>query len=179
MPIFDTKQCERHGENSGFVIGLLRCQIQQIFGNWFDKSFKGMRGNPHLGLARLPQGIRPATRVWIDNYARLCAFCDVPSSGLSILPKAKLVLFLHQQHEGACVQKHPVRSRLIKFSPLSRMASSIKDKPSLILNVGWWKRQRFIRRSLFHALAGLRYVCEIPRWRWLNRARMRSDSPTA
>jgi hypothetical protein len=123
------------------------------------------------------EGIRPATRVWIENYAQHCAFCVVPAYELCLFPRAKLVLFLQQQYQVACVQKHSVRNRLIKFSRLSRMASSIKDKPSLVLNVGWWKRHLFIRRSLFHSLAGLRYLCEIPRWRWLNRARMRSPSP--
>jgi hypothetical protein len=125
------------------------------------------------------EGIRPATRVWIENYAQHCAFCVVPAYELCLFPRAKLVLFLQQQYQVACVQKHSVRNRLIKFSRLSRMASSIKDKPSLVLNAGWWKRQLFIRRSLFHSLAGLRYLCEIPRWRWLNRARMRSPSPVA
>src|ERR1700681_496840 len=38
--------------------------------------------------------IRPATRVWIENYARHCAFCVVPSYELCLLPRAKLVLFL-------------------------------------------------------------------------------------
>ena len=123
------------------------------------------------------EGIRPATRVWIENYAQHCAFCVVPAYELCLFPRAKLVLFLQQQYQVACVQKHSVRNRLIKFSRLSRMASSVKDKPSLVLNAGWWKRQLFIRRSLFHFLAGLRYLCEIPRWRWLNRARMRSPSP--
>ncbi len=122
------------------------------------------------------QDIRPATRVWIENYARHCAFCVVPAHELCLLPRAKLVLFLQQQYEGACVQKHSARDRLIKFPRLSRMASSIKNKPSLVLSADWWKRQFFMRRSLFHTLAGLRYLCEIPRWRWLNRARMRSAS---
>jgi hypothetical protein len=122
------------------------------------------------------QGIRPATRVWIENYATHCAFCDVPPYELRLLPKAKLVLFLHQQYQSTCVHTHSAQNRLIKFPRLSRMASSLRDKPSLILSAGWWKRQLFIRRSLFHVLSGLRYVCEIPRWRWLNRARMRSAS---
>ena len=122
------------------------------------------------------QGIRPATRVWIENYAMQCAFCDVPPYELRLLPKAKLVLFLHQQYQSTCVQKRSARDRLIKFPRLSRMASSLRDKPSLVLSRGWWKRQLLIRRSLFHALSGLRYLCEIPRWRWLNRTRMRSAS---
>jgi hypothetical protein len=121
--------------------------------------------------------IRPATRVWIENYAQHCAFCVVPAHELCLFPRAKLVLFLQQQYEDACIQKHLARNRLVTFSRLSRMASSIKDTPSLILNADWWTSQLFLRRSLFHSLAGLRYLCEIPRWRWLNRARMRSASP--
>jgi hypothetical protein len=121
------------------------------------------------------QRIRPATRVWIENYARDCAFCDVPPYELWLLPKAKLVLFLHQQYQSTCIQKHSARNRLIKFTPrLSLMALSLRDKPSLVLSAGWWKRQLLIRRGLFHALSGLRYLCEIPRWRWLNRASTRS-----
>jgi Uncharacterised nucleotidyltransferase len=122
-------------------------------------------------------GIRPATRVWIESYARHCAFTEIPSYELCFLPKAKLVLFLQQQYENRGVREHPARNRLTKFPRLSRMASSIKDKPSLVLNAAWWKRQLFIRRSLFHTLAGLRYLCEIPRWRWLNRTKMRPASP--
>lgn len=123
------------------------------------------------------QEVRPGTRVWIENYAQHCAFCLVPAHDFRLFPRAKLVLFLQQQYEGASVQKNSVRNRLVKFSRLSRMASSVRDKPSLILDADWWKGQLFIRRSLFHSLAGLRYLCEIPRWRWLNRVRMRSASP--
>jgi hypothetical protein len=121
--------------------------------------------------------IRPATRVWIESYARHCAFCEIPSYELSFLPKAKLVLFLHRQYENTGLREPRARNRLTKFPRLSRMALSIKEKPSLVLNASWWKRQLFIRRSLFHTLAGLRYLCEIPRWRWLNRTKMRPASP--
>jgi hypothetical protein len=119
------------------------------------------------------QAIRPATRVWIDNYARQCAFCDLPSYQLSVFPRSKLVLFLHQQYQGAGSARHLVRNRLVARSRLARMASSVLKDPSLVLNLGWWKRQRLVRRSVFHVLAGLRYVCEIPRWRWRNRVKLR------
>jgi hypothetical protein len=121
--------------------------------------------------------IRPATRVWIERYARHCAFCEIPSYELSFLPKAKLVLFLQQQYENTGVREHLARKRLTKFPRLSQMVSSLRNKPSLALTAAWWKRQLFIRRSLFHTLAGLRYLCEIPRWRWLNRTKMRPASP--
>jgi hypothetical protein len=120
--------------------------------------------------------IRPAPRVWIENYARPWAFCEMPAFEFRLFPRAKLALFLYQQYRDNCAQKHVVRNRLLTFSRLGRMASAAKDKPSLILDVRWWRRQLLIRRSLFHALAGLRYLYEIPRWRWLNRARMRAAS---
>jgi hypothetical protein len=123
--------------------------------------------------------IRPATRIWIENYALRCACCVVPSYELCLLPRAKLVRFLQQQYEGVRVQRHSMPNRLVTFSRLSRIVSSIKENPSLLLQAGWWRRQLLIRRSLFHGMTGLRYVCEIPRWRWLNRTRMRSASPAA
>ena len=120
--------------------------------------------------------IRPATRIWIEKYARRCAFSEVPVYEFTLFPKSKLVLFLHQQYQNDCAQKNVLRSQLVVPSRLSRLVSSVKSDPSLLLNPGWWKRQLFIRRGLFHALAGLRYVCEIPRWRWLNRPRVRAAS---
>jgi hypothetical protein len=121
--------------------------------------------------------VRPGPRVWIESYARHWAFCELPGYQFSLFPRAKLVLFLHQQYrDNISARKHMVRNRLIPSSRLSRIASSVRDKPSLVLDASWWKRQRLIGRSLFHALAGLRYLCEIPRWVWLNRARMRSAS---
>jgi hypothetical protein len=119
--------------------------------------------------------IRPATRVWIEHYARHCAFCVVCSHEFCLLPKSKLVLFLYRQYEDACVQKHLVRNRLVRFPRLSRIATSIKGEPSLVLKPGWWKQQLFVSRSVFHVLAGLRYVFEIPRWWWLNRSKMPSS----
>jgi len=120
--------------------------------------------------------IRPATRVWIENYARHCAFCVVYSHEFCLLPKSKLVLFLYRQYEDACVQRHLVRNRLVRFTRLSRIAASIKGEPSLVLRAGWWKRQLFVGRSVFHVLAGLRYVFEIPRWWWLNQKVVQSTT---
>lgn len=120
--------------------------------------------------------IRPAPRVWIDRYARPWAFCELPAYEFRLFPRAKLTLFLLQQYSDACAQKHVVRNRVVTWSRISRIASAARDQPALVLDAGWWKHQLVIRRSLFHALAGLRYVCEIPRWRWLNRAGMREAS---
>ena len=125
------------------------------------------------------QGIRPEIRIWIDSYARDCVFCDFPIYRFSLFPSSKLVLFLLQQYEGFCAQEHSVRSQLIAPSRLGRIKASVKNNPSLLLNPGWWRRQHLVRRAAFHFLAGLRYTCEIPRWRWRTRliSRLPSSSP--
>jgi hypothetical protein len=120
--------------------------------------------------------IRPATRVWIENYARPCALCELPVYQFSLFPRSKLVLFLHQQYQDTCAQKHVVGNQLMASSRLSRLVAAVKDDPWLLLNPAWWKRQLLIRRTVFHAMAGLRYVCEIPRWMWLTRASARPAS---
>lgn len=122
-------------------------------------------------------GVRPETRVWIENYARQCAFSGLPAYQFKLFPSAKLVLFLHQQYrDNASVGRHLVGQRLLPSSRLSRMALSIRSRPSVLFEARWWKRHMIVRRSIFHALAGLRYVCEIPRWRWLNRASLQAAS---
>lgn len=116
--------------------------------------------------------IRPASRVWIENYGRQWAFSEVPNHRFSLFPTSKLVLFLHEQYRDACVQTEVVRKRMLPTSRFSRMAKSIRHDPSLLVSADWWNQQALIQRSLFHALAGLRYLCEIPRWRRLNRTPM-------
>jgi hypothetical protein len=51
----------------------------------------------------------------------------------------------------------------------SRIASAIRSNPTLLFRAGLWKEQLLFRRTIFYALAKARYICEIPRWRWLNR----------
>jgi hypothetical protein len=114
-------------------------------------------------------GIRPGPRVWIENYARKWAFCGLPVYEFSLFPRSKLALFLQQQYRATSAPPSLAPQNRTP-SRLSRMASSIKKNPSLLLNGNWWKRQLPVRRSIFYALAEARYLCEVPRWRWLNRA---------
>jgi len=120
--------------------------------------------------------IRPAPRVWLERYAWSWAFCELPAYEFRLFPRAKLALFLYQQYKDGSAQKPERRNRWLTFSRISGIASTAKNKPSLVLDAIWCKRQLLIRRSLFHALASLRYLCEIPRWRWRNRARLRVAS---
>jgi Uncharacterised nucleotidyltransferase len=122
--------------------------------------------------------IRPRPRVWIENYARPYAFCDLPAYQFALFPRSKLVLFLQNQYEADTRAGKVVDLKgALPLSRLSRIASSVRRNPSLVLNAAYWKHQLVLRRSIFHVLAGLRYLCEIPRWLWLTRARVRSASP--
>ena len=123
------------------------------------------------------QRIRPRPRVWIEKYARPYAFCDLPAYQFALFPRSKLVLFLQNQYEADRTAKRAVDLKgALPLSRLSRIASSVRLNPSLVLNAAYWKHQLVLRRTIFHVLAGLRYLCEIPRWLWLTRARVRSAS---
>lgn len=114
--------------------------------------------------------IRPGPRTWIEHYARHWAFDGLPVYEFNLFPHSKLALFLHQQYRSPSWAQQANHQNEPSYSRLSRIASSIKNDPSLISNTAWWRRQHLIRRTAFHTLAGLRYICEIPRWRWRNRA---------
>jgi hypothetical protein len=121
--------------------------------------------------------IRPGPRLWIEKYARSFAFCQLRAYQFDLFPRSKLVLFLKNQYAANTRPTRTVDLRgALPLSRLSRVASSIRREPSLVLNAGYWKHQLVVRRSIFHALAGLRYLCEIPRWLWRTRARVRSTS---
>jgi hypothetical protein len=121
--------------------------------------------------------IRPAPRIWIEKYARPFAFGELPAYQFDLFPRSKLVLFLQNQYKTNTRSVKTIDLKgALPLSRLSRIASSVRREPSLILNASYWKHQLVARRSVFHALAGLRYLCEIPRWVWRTRARVRSAS---
>jgi len=135
-----------------------------------------------LFAAPLPQivrvwgeSLRPASRIWIEHYSRRWLFCELPVYQFRLFPRSKLAVFLRQQYQDTSValESQESKQEAPPSSRLGRIASSIGKKPALALNGGWWKRQMLLRRAVFHALAGVRYICEIPRWRWLNRSSVR------
>ena len=122
--------------------------------------------------------MRPGPRVWIEKYARSFAFCEPPAYQFALFPRSKLVLFLQNQYEADTTAGKAVdlKGALLPLSRLSHIASAVRRKPSLVLNAGYWKHQLVVQRSVFHVMAGLRYLCEIPRWLWRTRASVRSAS---
>ena len=107
--------------------------------------------------------VRPATRVWLETYARSWAFCELPVHEFSLFPRSKFVLFLQQQFSE--------RSSGDRGKPdhSSHGELSLGTKSLWLPRTDWWKRKRLLRRGIYYALAQTRYVCEIPRWRRLTR----------
>jgi hypothetical protein len=109
------------------------------------------------------------SRVWIEHYGRNWALSELPAYRFSLFPQSKLVLFLQQQYRSAAAEARPKNYDRSPPSRFSRIISSLRLKPSLLLSREWRKRHLLVRRSVFYALAQARYICEIPRWRWLTR----------
>jgi hypothetical protein len=109
------------------------------------------------------------SRVWIEHYGRNWLLCELPVYGFSLFPQSKLVLFLQQQYRSVPVKARPKNNDRSPASRFSRIISSLRFKPALLLNREWRKRHLLVRRSVFYALAQARYICEIPRWRWRTR----------
>jgi len=120
--------------------------------------------------------IRPGPRTWIEHYSRDWALSALPIYEFGSLPCSKLALFLHQQYRReVSIEESRLQSKW-PSSRDSRIALSIKSEPSLLLSAAWWRRQHFLRRSIFFTLAALRYAVEIPRWRRRTRASEQSSA---
>lgn len=119
-------------------------------------------------------GIRRQSRVWLEYYARDWALCALPAYEFSLAPRTKLVLFLQQQYRSSRVEVEPTTQDRSPTSRFSRIALSLRRKPSLLEKLERRKDNRLVRRSVFYLLAQVRYLCEIPRWYWRTRASVSS-----
>lgn len=114
--------------------------------------------------------IRPGPRAWIQHYAREWALCRLPVYEFTFFPPSKLALFLYNEYKSAPSTQEAKHQKELPSPRGPRVATSIQKDPSPVRNRRWWKRQHLIRRATFYALAEMRYIYEIPRWKWLNRA---------
>lgn len=126
--------------------------------------------------------LRPSVEVWLENYGWRVAFEKMPAYELTVFPTSKLVLFLHRQFLPDVNRRRDVtRQRLLPWNRGVSRVRSIGESPSVLpgsqsgslqraVSSRW--RQRFVfHRFVYHAGSGLRYLCEIPRWLWLNRSK--------
>jgi len=118
--------------------------------------------------------LRPGARLWIEIYARKWVLAAAPGTASGLLPPSKLVLFLHQQFmTDQKSQQRPGRVWLLHPPRLRRVLRSMRERPLSLLQPHFW------HRAFFHANAGLRYLLEVPRWRYLNRKATRWNRESA
>jgi len=115
--------------------------------------------------------IRPAVLIWIENYARICAFGRARIDEFEWFPASKLVLFLHRQYVPDSREWRRIATTLLLgLKGLKRVSHSLttkrlaEGKPRIRIGV------RQFRRTMFHLGSGIRYLWEMPRWWQLTRA---------
>lgn len=126
------------------------------------------------------QELRPAVRIWIENYARKWAFGKNQPHELGLFPTAKLVLFLHREYAfDTATRRRLTRAQLLPLKQLAkrlrRTAASLTGAPATVQESPWQLSKKILLRISFHATSGLRYLSEIPRWWWLNRVENSTD----
>ncbi|MFZ0298084.1 MAG: nucleotidyltransferase family protein [Candidatus Sulfotelmatobacter sp.] len=122
--------------------------------------------------------LRPSVGVWLENYSWQVPFEKTPAYELAVFPNSKLVLFLHRQFLPDMKRRRDfTRRRLLPWTRSVSIVHSIGERPNALLD-SQWRRQKFVfRRLVYHAGSGLRYLCEIPRWLWLNRSKAVREVP--
>lgn len=118
--------------------------------------------------------LRPPVRLWIQRYSRVWAFGTNQAANFSFLPTAKLTLFLLQHYVPDA--KQFIWARLVPSTRLATIAHTLRSDPERILDKQFRRRERIVRRTMFHLAANLRYICERPRWGRLNKLAARSSA---
>ena len=127
------------------------------------------------------QALRPAVRVWVENYARKWAFGKSQLHESGLFPTAKLALFLHREYASdPATRRRLTRARLLPSKKLvdrlGQAAPLLRSNPGAIQEIQSRQWKKAVVRFAFHVTSGLRYLCETPRWWWLNRVARRSRS---
>jgi hypothetical protein len=112
--------------------------------------------------------LSPALNLWIERYGRRAA--------LSNFNGDKCSLFLHREFVDDSAAWTTIRRR--RLFPVRRP----HRPPAIVFQRGfsypgklWMESVHALRRLKFHAVAGIRYVCEYPRW-MLRRARLAAST---
>jgi hypothetical protein len=129
----------------------------------------------HASLPGLIQewkaNLQPPISVWLENYGWRVPFEKIPAYELALFPTSKLILFLHQQFLPNLKHRRDLtRRHLIPWTGFIRTGRSIIASPSAPAPLQKRHEPPVFHRILYHTGSGLRYLCEIPRWWWLNRS---------
>jgi hypothetical protein len=130
--------------------------------------------------AKWTQCIRPATRLWLENYGRRWAIEDHPYDSLSLFSASKLALFLHREFvSDPHVRKEITQLRLFPWKRPERIAAPADETAASFLTAGRLQWQFILQRLIFHLGSSSQYLLEMPRWQELNRRSKSHKSFTA
>jgi Uncharacterised nucleotidyltransferase len=116
------------------------------------------------------QCLRPAARVWLENYGRSWVIEDHPYDSLSCFSAAKLAFFLHREFiPDPEVRKEITRQRLFPWKRPEQIGVPADRSAASALRAGRVQWEFTMRRLIFHLGSSSRYLLETPRWRQLNR----------
>jgi hypothetical protein len=116
------------------------------------------------------ESLRPAARLWLENYGRSWAIGDHPYDSLSFFSASKLSLFLHREFvPDPQVRQEITQQRLFPWKQPEQVAVSGENTSGSSLTERRLQRQFVLQRVIFHLGSTARYLLETPRWRQLNR----------
>ncbi len=121
---------------------------------------------PNIGTDWM-HSLRPNARVWLHRYAETWLIDDHPFRQSQFFPAAKLALFLHQQYVPDLSVREVIRRRLFPWKRPDNQVSFPTDyAPSRTLRSQWTRSIFALSRLKYHTGTTLRYLCEVPRWRY-------------
>ena len=118
--------------------------------------------------------VSPTARLWLKNYGPRWARGDRPPHRAKVFPDSKLSLFFQTEYiPDARTRKHFLRHQLMPWKVPGKQPSvafrQVKRKPWTRVQARWVDSAYTVQRLSFHAAAGLRYLWELPSWRYLTR----------
>jgi hypothetical protein len=111
--------------------------------------------------------LRPSSRLWLAKYAGTWVIDDHPYRRSAFFRAAKLTLFLHQQYVPDEQRQEVIQSHLFPWKrPDLRVSFPDGYEPARTLTALSARGKFAANRIMFHTGSTLRYICEVPRWRY-------------
>ena len=124
------------------------------------------------------ESLRPAAKLWLDNYGQRWAIGEHPYHGLSLSSRAKLTVFLHREFiPDRKVQKEISQQRLFPWKRPEQIAVANDQTATTVLTARRLQWQFVLQRLFFHLGSSTQYLLEVQRWRQLNHHSASHGSP--
>jgi hypothetical protein len=119
--------------------------------------------------------LRPSACLWLEKYGARWAHGERPPHRAKMFPDSKLSLFFQTEYiPDIRTRRDFLRHELMPWKVPGKKPSvafrQVKSKPWTRLQARWLDSAYTVQRLSFHAGAGLRYLWEWPRWRYLTKS---------